>query len=410
MNTQTYRADGLVHDQFRGYWLANAASKLGRLDASGGSPFVASFDTGERQYIDLALKVITAVMTGRMDAQVLGIVKRGQIRVDGRPFYQPKKDAAETAFTQRALTFVDTFPYATLIPPLKARTIIPTSVKGNPGDNTYLYRRYTRTGMARFVTGSGRDLPVANLYVNEISQPAYPLGIKIIYSYFELLAVGAALANGQPVDLVGQSMMAALEGIEKKLDIVAAFGTATPPTGFVLEVDADLGITGLLNNAYATAYTIATGAAGGTAWSTKTPDEILADLLGIVGSQVATTYEVHEPDLIVVPISQMRTQLTRRMSDISNTTILEFFQRTMREMGSPVEIREWMYMAGAGTASADLMIAVKRDPRMFEHILLLDATPMAPSTVGMETEQDVIAKTAGVVVRYPLSISKGSGI
>jgi hypothetical protein len=380
------RADGIVRPHFRDQWVTRAATQLGRMDARSTGGYQPRFDGSERPYVDIALGVMRAVMTGRMDS-------------------------AETVFVQRALVFVDNQPFATLIPPLKARTFVPTTVKGNPGDETYLYRRITRTGMARFIApGAGLDLPRSNLYVDEISQRAYPLGVEIVYNYFELLAVGAALANGQPVDLVGENMRAALEGVEKKLDIVAAFGTATPPTGFVLEVDVDLGITGLLNNAYATVYTVATGAANGTAWSTKTPDEVLADLNGIVGSQVATTYEVHRPDTILVPLAQFEQQLTRRMSDVSDTTIIEFFQKTRREMGNPVEIIPWMYMAGAGTASADLMLAFKRDPRMFEHILLMDATPLAPSTVGLETTQPVIAKTVGVVVRYPLSISKGSGI
>ena len=39
------------------------------------------------------------------------------------------------------------------------------------------------------------------------------------------------------------------------------------------------------------------------------------------------------------------------MSDVSDTTILEFFQKTRREMGNPVEIIPWMYMAGAGTVA-----------------------------------------------------------
>jgi len=406
---QSIRADGLVRPHFAKRWAETAAAKLGRMDSVGGQ-FNPHLDGAERPYVDLALGVIKGVMGARMDSAAMAVVQKGLVYVDGKQF--GRADAGETIFAAQALRAIDPQNYQTLIPPLKARTFIPTSVKAgiDPGNETYLYRRYTRTGMARFISnGSANDLPRANAFVTEVSQRAYPIGVQIEYNYFELLAVGAALSNGQSVDLVGENMRAALEAIEKKLDIIAAFGTATPPTGFALEVDVDLGLTGLLNNTSETQYTLATGAAGGTAWSTKTPDEVLADLNGIVGSQEATTYEVHVPDTIVVPISQMQTQLTRRMSDVSDTTILEFFQKTRREMGKPVEVLQWMYMAGAGTAGADLMLAFKRDPRMFEHVLLLDATPLAPSTVGITTVQPVIAKTASVIVRYPLSISSASG-
>lgn len=359
---QVFKISGLIQPHVRDTWLARAGSQLGRFDSRSGQ-------------------------------------------------FGARYDSAESAFTQRALTFIDTQIFATLIPPLKARTFIPTSVKGNPGDESYLWRKFTRTGVARlFAPGAALDLPRANFYQEEINQRFYPVGAKLVYSYFDLLAIGAALANGQPVDVVGQSLMAALEAVEKKLDIMAAFGTAAPPTGFVLETEADVGMTGLLNNANATVYTIPNGAAGSQAWSTKTPYEILADLHGIVGGQIASTYEVHSPDTIIVPISQFQTQLVRPMSDVDSTPIIKVFQETRQAMGAPVAIHPWMYNAGAGSGATDRMVAFKRDPRMFEHILAMDATPLAPTTAGLETTQPVVAKSAGVIVRYPLSISVGDGI
>ena len=50
--------------------------------------------------------------------------------------------------------------------------------------------------------------------------------------------------------------------------------------------------------------------------------------------------------------------------------------------GVQLSTRRVCLLAGAGTAGADLMLAFKRDPRMFEHVLLMDATPLAPSTVA----------------------------
>lgn len=364
MADQIIRIDGLIRPSFRDMWLARAGSSLGG---------------------------------GRLDSRT------GE--------YRARFDAGETAFTQRALTFIDKEIFATLIPPLEARTFIPTQVKGNPGDETYLWRRITRVGMARlFAPGAALDLPRASMLTEEITQRYYPVGVKIVYSYFELLAVGAALANGQPVDLVGESMRAALEAVEKKLDILAAFGTAAPPTGFSLEVEADIGLTGLLNNPNATVYTIPPGQSGFTQWALKTPDEILLDLNGIVGGQVASTYKVHRPDTIIVPISEFEVQLQRRMSDVSGETVLSFFVRTRREAGHTITVLSWMYAAGAGSGPSDLMVAYKRDPRMFEHILAMDATPLQATTNGLETTQPVVAKSGGVVMRYPLSVSVASGI
>lgn len=358
---QVFDVKGLVPDHFVSTWMAREGGRLGRFDGKAGR-------------------------------------------------YQPRYDAAESAFVQRALTFIETFVYATLIPPLEARTFIPTSVKAHAGAETFVWRRITRTGMARLITGNALDLPRAAMFAEEIFQRFYPLGVKTSYSYFELLAVGMAVQNGAGVDLVGESLRAALEAVEKKLDLIAAFGTATPPTGFTLEQEADVGLTGLLNHPNATAYTIPVGAGGSTKWADKTPDEILLDLNGIVGGQVAGTFKVHRPDTMIVPVSQFETQLQRRMSDVSGETVLSFFLRTRREAGHDLEVKSWMYAAGAGLAGADILVAYKRDPRMFEHVLAMDATPLAPTTAGLETTQPVVAKTAGIVMRYPLSVSIGAGI
>ena len=387
---QIVNVRGLVRPHFEQQWSRKAGAQLGRFDSSTGAVSVQPQDPREQTLVRHALGVIKGVLGARMDA-------------------------GETIFVQRALVFVDGVPFATLVPPLKAREFIPTTVKGNPGDTVYLWRRMTRTGVARlFAPGAALDLPRANVYQEEISQRYYPVGVKIVYNYFELLAVGAALANGQPVDLVGESLRAALEALEKKLDLIAAYGTAAPPgsgaAAMGLEVEADVGITGLLNLSNATAYTIPVGAAGSALWSQKTPDEVLADLNGIVGGQVSATYEVHRPDTVIVPVAQFEQQLQRRMSDVSGETIGSFFLRTRREMGHKIEIHPWYYASGAGAGSTDVIAAYKRDPRMLEHVLAMDASPLPANTQGLETTQPVIAKTAGVVCHYPLSVSLGVGI
>lgn len=321
-------------------------------------------------------------------------------------------DQAETKFRQLALAFIEKQVYATLIPPLKARTFIPTSVKASPGAETHTFYRLTRTGVARLIFGRAVDLPRSSFYQEPITRKFYPIGTSFEFSYFDLLAVGMALENGMPVDLVGENMRAALEAIEKKLDLIAAFGTAAPPNSNGLEQEADPGLLGLLNAANTTAYTIATGAAGSTTWAQKTADEILADLNGIVGNQVSSTYEVHRPDTLIVPLAQAEQQLTRRMSDVSGETIGSFFMRTRKEMGSPVQIVPWQFAAGIGAGSTDVVVAYKRDPMMLEHILAMDATPLTnlAEQRGLQTITPVVAKTAGLALRYPLSVSIGAGI
>src|SRR5258708_1499469 len=98
-------------------------------------------------------------------------------RFDAVRGFQARHDAAETAFTLRALAHIATEVFPTLIPPLKARQFIPTQVKANPGAEFYIWRKPTRTGIARlFAPGSALDLPVVGLFMVELPHRFYPVG------------------------------------------------------------------------------------------------------------------------------------------------------------------------------------------------------------------------------------------
>ena len=68
-------------------------------------------------------------------------------------------DANESAFVARALLYVEAETYDTELPPNEARKYIPFDNTTPPGAKYTAYRQYTRTGMARLITGRGQDLP-----------------------------------------------------------------------------------------------------------------------------------------------------------------------------------------------------------------------------------------------------------
>ena len=323
--------------------------------------------------------------------------------------FNPRYDAAETVFVERALLEIEAQPYNTLIPPLKSRKFIPTDNTSHAGAKFTGYRRYTRTGVARLITESGLDLPTVGVFVQEDIHQFYCVAAAYQYSYLDLLALGFALQNGQSINLDLELSIAAREAIEKKLDLIAAWGSASAGT-FALENEEDVGLLGLINLTSALSYTPAAGDSGHTDWARKTPDEVLADLNGIVAYQVNSTYEVHRPDTILVPTLQYEGQLTRSMGDGRSDTILSYFMRTHRESGNPIDVQSWPYLAGAGAGAADMMIAFKRDPRMLRHMISMEATALPQQQEGLVITVPLIAKTAGVVAPYPLSIVRGIGI
>jgi hypothetical protein len=327
-------------------------------------------------------------------------------RLDAAGQYQARYDAAESVFVQRALLSIEAQPYNTLIPPLKGRQLVPTDNTSAAGAEYTVYRKYTRTGVARLIATRASDLPTVGLFVQEYSHRFYPIGAAYEYSYFDLLAVGVALANGQPINLDLEMSISAREAIEKKLDLIAGLGTAAAALAYSTELEEDAGLVGIANNPNASTYSLATGGTGSVLWSQKTPDEIIADLNGIVGYQVANTFEVHEPDTLVVSIAAYEQQLTRSMGDGRSDTILSYFLKTSPHIK---KVEKWQYLTGIGNAGKDRMICYKRDPRMVRHMISMEATTLPPQQEDMMTRVPVVAKTAGVVIPYPLSITYADG-
>ena len=324
--------------------------------------------------------------------------------------FVPRKDAAESIFVERALLEIESQPYNTLIPPLKSRKFIPTDNTTHAGAKFTGYRRYTRTGVARLVTESGLDLPIVGLNVQEDIHQFYVIAAAYEYSYLDLLAIGYALSNGQAINLDLELSIAAREAIEKGLDVIAAFGSSGSGQ-FVLENEEDVGLLGLLNLPNVVNYVPATGDSGYTDWARKTPDEVLADLNGIIAYQVSQTFEVHRPDTILIPTLQYEQQLTRSMGDGRSDTILSYFVRTHREAGNPIDVQSWPYLALAGDGgSTDMMIAFKRDPRMLRHMISMEVTALPQQQEGLVIRVPLLAKTAGLVSPYPLSIARATGI
>jgi hypothetical protein len=117
--------------------------------------------------------------------------------------------------------------------------------------------------------------------------------------------------------------------------------------------DTQVGATGLLNSGDVTATTVATGVAGSTAWSTKTPDEILADVNTLLtGSWSASAYAVC-PSKLLLPPTQFGFISTQKVSSAGNVSILKYLRENSISLeinGSMLDIQPVKWLPGLGVA------------------------------------------------------------
>lgn len=325
------------------------------------------------------------------------------------PNYAYNADAGEALFVERALLYVETETYNTLYPPLEGLKYVPIDTSAPEGAKTTSYKRYTRVGLAKLVTERGNDLPSSKVYVQEYFHQFYRIGMSYEYTLDDLLAAQFASTTGGPaINIDMEQALAAREAINRGLDAISGIGSTTSSTipGLSVGVGPDVGLLGLLNQSNATTYTPATGAAGSTSWSLKTPDEKIADLTGIYAAMVNSTYKVFTPDTILLPILQFEQANGQRMGDGSDETVISFF----RKIKPAVTIDSWQYCAGAGTSGTDRMVAYINNKRYVRHMISSMFRQMPVQYIDLEFSVNCLAKTAGVISPYPVSIAYGDAI
>ena len=174
--------------------------------------------------------------------------------------------------------------------------------------------------------------------------------------------------------------------------------------------DAKHGVVGLLDNPNIGHYTVAADGAGGTGSSTKFKDktavQILRDMNGIINSVSKQTNDVENPNTLVLPPDQYNYIASTPYSDVVADSILSVFKRNNPD----VTVLKANELAGAGVGGLDMMIAYVKDA---DHQTLEVPLPFTQHTIqqkGLEFEVPCEVRTAGVLIYYPLSMNKASGI
>lgn len=301
-----------------------------------------------------------------------------------------KMDASESAFASRQLEQIRAQTYDVKYAELLSRTFMPVDNSLNPGVEMVRYYQYDMVGMAALLQSYAEDLPRADVVVTEMFSKVKGIGSSYGYSVQEIRA--AQYAN---VALDQKKASAARKAIEQRIDAIAKNGHT--PTGLL----------GFLNQPNALTFTVPNGATGVQGWSSKTPDEVLADLHGIWRYIVEQTKDVEHPNQLILPLSAYNEVSTRRMGDGSDKTILEMF------LGSSPYVKAvapWFALETAGAGSTRRMVCYRKDPDAIQLIIPQEFEQFAPQQKGLEIITPCHARIGGVVMYYPLSMAYGDGL
>ena len=254
--------------------------------------------------------------------------------------------------------------------------------------------------MAKIIADYATDLPRADVKGKPTTGSIKGIGASYGYSVQEMRASAMA---GKGLDArKAESARYQVDWLNNK---IAWAGDKENGLRGVLSEDNDVPL-----------FVIGTGAKGTTKWADKTEDEILADINGALKQMARTTKKVEKPDTLALP-SEAYIELQGRRIEGTDSTVLSYIQKNLKDIKNIVACPELdpdsvdtNPYAKDGEDGQGVMLLFKNDPRKMTIENPLPFTQHPVQTEGLEMVVPCEARTAGVIIYYPMSLLIGVGI
>lgn len=311
------------------------------------------------------------------------------------------KDAASVFFA-RELDYIKSQAYETEYPDLMAFQLFPIDTEADPGAESITYYVYDKEGQAKVIDNYSTDLPRAD--ANGRPSTAYVKSIGVSYGYSAQEMRASRMADKH---LDARKADSAHYQIDAAINRIAWAG------------DADHNLLGVLSAGQnIPTYTITAGnTTNTTSWLTKDADEILLDVMNMYSQVSKSTKGIERPDTLVLPTDIHIALGMKRVGDTADT-VLTFIQRNapfLKKIEAAAELNSDSvetnpYASLTANQGQGVALLYTNDSKK-----LALHNPMAflqyPVQVhNLETIVPCEARTAGVIVPYPMSALIAIGV
>ena len=311
-------------------------------------------------------------------------------------------DDAEAAsvFFARELDYVKSQSYDVEYPEFTALNLFPMSSEVDPGAETITYYSYDKVGLAKIISNYATDLPRADVKGKPTTAIIKSIGDSYGYSIQEMRASRMA---GKSLDTrKAESARYQIDYLNNK---IAWNGDAETGLKGVLSEDNDV-----------PRYVLANGASGNTSWTSKTADEILADITGMLKQMAVITKKVEKPDTLALS-ADAYIEIQNKRIEGTASTLLKYIQDNIPDIKNIVSCSELDAdsvdtnpYALEGEGGQAVAILFKNDARKLSIENPLPFVQYPIQTQGLEVVVPCEARTAGAIIYYPMSILVAVGI
>lgn len=182
--------------------------------------------------------------------------------------------------------------------------------------------------------------------------------------------------------------------------------------------DDTLGVKGLVNSAAVTVGNVVAGAQGGMAWTTKTPDEILADVNTLLTATWAASGYARIPNELRLPPAQYGYLVAQKVSGNADRSILRYLieNNLAAQNGTPLNIQPLKWLIGRGVGgtpftlgTVDRMVAYTNDQMLVRFPMVpLQRTPLEYRSLWQSTTY--YGRLGVVEFVYPETVQYADGI
>jgi len=301
------------------------------------------------------------------------------------------QDRVDTVIFEKQLEYIKVQTFDEILSDLKALVLLPVTSEVPEWATEMTWRSYKGYGVAKFIADMANDYPLAEVGGSELTRKIHTIGMAYDYSEKELIRAAKA---GVPLD--AKKAKAARRAVEQKLDSIAWNGDTTH------------NIPGFLSYPGITEYTVpATGTGVTKTWSTKTSDQILTDLHGILNAIDTATDGMEKADTIILPKTQYLLIKQKRLSDYSEKSVLTYFLES--NPGVTVDFLNDLSDAGDSSTARFMAYTKSSDKLALEIPMMLKQKEVFRTGVN-KWIVPMEATVAGVIVYRPLSVAFGDGI
>jgi hypothetical protein len=342
------------------------------------------------------LELQLAQIGQRLDEDAFANVVLAMAHTRAQLYGIERLDANETALFGRDLEYISARLREIHRPQLKWRQFVPVTSEAPAGAETWSYKMWDALGMAEIVANYADDIRRVGVTAQKFTYDIATWALGYDYTVLDIERASMAGVNYQ-----NQQADAVRRGFELRFERIASLGQ----TG--------TNIKGLLNHPNVPVIA-ATTVGAGSAWGagTKTPDDVLKDMIAAEDSIVTATQGVESPDTLLLPLAKFRyiqnTPVYTGAGSDPEDTILSVY---LRRSAYVTNVDWWLPLATANSAGTGARaLWYRRDPRYVHFELTMPPRELPPQTKNLALSVESWTRAGGVCWEYPLSAVYMDGI